>query len=270
MELTLGFKSGLAFFGGVILIVAVAFCDKQPNQTKTTMIKKTILALAALGAGVSVYAAEKANAVSFTLDNTIVSEYIFRGKEFGDYTFQPSIEAKYGDFYAGVWAALPENSANDEIDVYAGYSFAVNETISLDAGLTYYHYTPASDTSTFEPFIGANAKVAGFNLGLYYYYDLQIEDATIEGSVGYSLPIEAIGTSLDFSANLGYVSGDGYESPAANVAENYTYYSFGVAVPYKVSENATVTVGAKYSDVSRNAINGAYEVTYSAGLSIGF
>jgi uncharacterized protein (TIGR02001 family) len=234
------------------------------------MIKKTILALAALGTGASVYAAEQANAVSFTLDNTIVSEYIFRGKEFADYTFHPSIEAKYGDFYAGVWAALPEQQTTTEIDVYAGYSLAVNETISLDAGLTYYHYTPAADTSTFEPFIGANAKVAGFNLGLYYYYDLQIDDATTEGSVGYSVPVESIGTSLDFSANLGYVSGDGVEGPGGNIADNYTYWGVGVAVPYKVSENATVTVGVKYTDVNKSAINADYEVTYSAGLSIGF
>ncbi len=242
------------------------------------MIKKTILALAALGAGASVYAAEQANAVSFTLDNTIVSEYIFRGKELGDYSFQPSLEAKYGDFYAGVWGNLSETYApsgpgdykQNEFDVYAGYSLAINDTISLDAGLTYYHYSPDSDTSTFEPFIGANAKVAGFNLGLYYYYDAQILDATVEGSVGYSVPVEAIGTSLDFSANLGYVSGDGVESPAFNVVENYTYWGFGVAVPYKVSENATVTVGVKYTDVNEDAINGNAEFTYSAGLSIGF
>jgi uncharacterized protein (TIGR02001 family) len=244
------------------------------------MIKKTILALAALGTGASVYAAEQANAVSFTLDNTIVSEYIFRGKEFADYTFHPSIEAKYGDFYAGVWAALPETTSavgagplaltGEEIDLYAGYSFAINETLSLDVGGTYYHYTPKTYKSTFEPFIGANAKVAGFNLGLYYYYDLQIEDATFEGSLGYSIPVESIGTSLDFSANLGYVSGDGVEGPGGNIADNYTYWGVGVAVPYKVSENATVTVGVKYTDVNKSAINADYEVTYSAGLSIGF
>ena len=236
------------------------------------MIKKTILALAVIGAGSAVYAAEAAdaNAVSFTLDNTIVSEYIFRGKERGDYSFQPSLEAKYGDFYAGVWGSFSEQPTNDEIDVYAGYSLAVNETISLDAGLTYYHYTPASELSTFEPFIGANTKVAGFNLGLYYYYDLQIEDATVEGSLGYSIPVESIGTSLDFSANLGYVSGDGAESPIANKADNYTYWGLGVAVPYKVSENATLTAGVKYTDVNENAINGEAEFTYSLGLSIGF
>lgn len=236
------------------------------------MIKKTILALAVIGAGSAVYAAEagEANAVSFTLDNTIVSEYIFRGKELGDYSFQPSLEAKYGDFYAGVWGSFSEQSTKDEIDVYAGYSLAVNETISLDAGLTYYHYTPASELSTFEPFIGANTKVAGFNLGLYYYYDLQIEDATVEGSLGYSIPVESIGTSLDFSANLGYVSGDGAESPTANIADNYTYWGLGVAVPYKVSENATLTAGVKYTDVNEDAINGDAEFTYSLGLSIGF
>jgi len=232
------------------------------------MIKKTILALAALSAGASVYAAE-ANEVSFTLDNTIVSEYIFRGKELGDFTFQPSLEAKYGDFYAGVWAALPESSANDEIDVYAGYSFALDETFSLDAGLTYYHYTPASDTSTFEPFAGINAKVGGFNLGLYYYYDIQIEDSTVEASAGYSVPVESIGTSIDLSANLGYVTGDGSESPI-NVVDNYTYWAVGVALPYKVSDRATLTAGVKYTDVSEDNINGAAEFTYSLGLSVGF
>lgn len=232
------------------------------------MIKKTILALAAIGAGTAVYAQES-NSVSFTLDNTVASEYIFRGKEMGDLSFQPSLEAKYGDFYAGVWASFTENFAYDaEVDFYSGYSFAINENLSLDVGGTFYYYSNGADDSTFEPFIGLNTSAGGFTFGLYYYYDLQIDDSTYEGSVGYSLPLESLGTSLDFSANLGYVTGDGVEN--AYVEDSYYYYGVGVSVPYKISENATLTAGVKYTDVSEDVINDGGEITYSVGLSVGF
>lgn len=239
-------------------------------------MKKTAIALAALAAASFGFAQEKAAAPSYslTLDNTIASEYIFRGKELFDTTFHPSLEVGYAGFYATVWAALPEDSATDEIDYILGYSFDVADGVSLDVGATYYYYSGAANTSTFEPYVGVSTEVAGVSLSLYGYYDTYIDDLTVQVGAGYSLPLEAIGTSLDFSATLGYVNGDGAETvlltPASPYVNDYYYYGFGVAVPYKLNDSATVTVAVNYTDVNDNDVNDGAEITFTAGLSIGF
>lgn len=236
-------------------------------------MKKTAIALAAL-AGVSFASAqeEAAPSYSLTLDNTIASEYIFRGVEKADVTFHPSLEVTYGNFYGIVWAALPEDSVagviNDEIDFVAGYTFAIDDTWTLDVGATYYYYSGAASTSTFEPYVGISGDVGGFSLNFYGYYDTYIDDLTLQAGVGYSLPLEAIGTSLDFSATLGYVDGDGFEN--AFVVDDYFYYGVGVALPYALSETATVTAAVNYTDVSEDLINDGAEITFTVGLSIGF
>ena len=238
-------------------------------------MKKIAIALAAL-AGVSFASAQEEAAPSYTLtlDNTIASEYIFRGKEGrglgSGVTFHPSLEVTYGNFYGIVWAALPEESVFDEIDFVAGYTFAIDDTWTLDVGATYYYYNGfgASDLNTFEPYVGISGDVGGFSLNLYGYYDLQIDDLTVQAGVGYSLPLESIGTSLDFSATLGYVAGDGFENVV--VVDDYFYYGVGVALPYALSETATVTAAVNYTDVSEDLINDGAELTVTVGLSIGF
>ena len=87
------------------------------------MIKKTSLALAALVAGVSAQAQDDASALSVTVDVTYVSDYVFRGAQSGDASIQPSVEASYGDFYAGIWAsnAVSNKADASEVDYYAGY-----------------------------------------------------------------------------------------------------------------------------------------------------
>lgn len=232
-------------------------------------MKKTAIALAALAASSFAFAQEAtAPSYSLSLDNTIASEYIFRGKEFGDVTFHPSLELGYGDFYAGVWGALSEDSAVDEIDYYAGYGFALNDTWSLDVGATYYYYSGAANASTFEPYVGISGDVAGLSLSFYGYYDLQIDDLTLQAGVGYSLPLEVIGSSIDFSATLGYVNGDGVEN--AFVVDDYFYYGVGASIPYALTDAATLTVGVSYTDVNEDLINDGGEITATVGIAIGF
>jgi uncharacterized protein (TIGR02001 family) len=209
------------------------------------MIKQTALALAAIAVGVSAQAAE-ASKLSVTLETSYVSDYVFRGVRLAEASIQPSVEATYGDFYAGIWhtSALSDNvGTGTETDFYAGYGFKINDTFTLDTGLTRYAYnggSPSSDST--EVYVGVKANVL-LTPSLYYYYDFDGDVSTLEASIGYSLPIEAIKSSLDFSAKLGYVL---LEDDAAFGDDNYTYGSIGVAVPYKLSDNATLTAGVDY------------------------
>jgi uncharacterized protein (TIGR02001 family) len=235
------------------------------------MIKKTALALAVIAAGVSAQA-EDASALSVTVDVSYVSDYVFRATNLGNAAIQPSVEAAYGDFYAGVWASNAVSNTDDlsEVDLYAGYGLAIDDTFSVDAGLTRYTYEGGSAIDTTEAFVGATADVL-LSPSLYVYYDFDLDNTTVEASVGYSFPIDAINTSLDLSGKLGYVTlGD-----AIGGNDDYTYYSVGVSVPYKLSETATLTAGVDYVYNNEDTIAGFNggdndALVGKVGVSIGF
>ncbi len=232
------------------------------------MIKKTALAVAALVAGVSAQAAD----LSVTLDTTYVTDYVFRGKQAGNESIQPSVEATYGDLYVGAWHSSslsnkPVVAGLDvtETDLYAGYNIKIDDTFSADVGLTRYLYEGHSAGDTTEAFVGIKATGL-LSPSLYYYYDFDLEVSTFEASVGYSVPAEAIKASLDFSAKAGNVL------THKSASEDRVYGSVGVAIPYKLAENATLTVGADYivNDGGEFIDGEADGFVGKLGLSIGF
>lgn len=229
------------------------------------MIKQTTLALAALVAGVSAQAQDEASALSVTVDVSYVSDYVFRGGQLGQASIQPSVEGSYGDFYAGVWASNPISNDADlsEIDFYTGYGFALTDILSLDVGATYYMYEGGSGDDSIEAFVGVAADVL-LSPSLYYYYDFDYDYSTVEASVGYSIPVESVGVSIDLSAAVGVIIPDS--------DENRTYGSVGVSVPYSLSETATLTVGVDYIKSDSNTFYGGDSDGFvgSAGVSIGF
>jgi uncharacterized protein (TIGR02001 family) len=228
------------------------------------MIKKTALALAAISAGVSAQAQDAANDLSVTVDVTYVSDYIFRGAKLGDASVQPSIEAAYGDFYAGAWhsSEVSHSDGATETDLYAGYGFAINETLSLDAGVTRYTYDGGSDLDSTEVYVGVSADVL-LSPSAYYYYDFDYETYTVEGSIGHSFAVDAVKASLDLSAKVGHVGAPG---------DDRTYYVAGAAVPFKLSDTATLTVGVDYViNDGDELIDGDEDgIVGKAGISIGF
>lgn len=231
-------------------------------------MKKTIIALAALAAGVSASAQDaSASKLAVTADITYVSDYVFRGLKLAGASLQPSVEAAYGDLYAGAWHS---NSISDtggsEFDFYAGYGYAINETYSLDFGVTRYTYSGGSSGDTTEVYIGAKADLFSLSPSVYYYHDFDLEISSYIASIGYSLPIAQLGLSVDLSAVLGYIQipGDG---------QDYTYWGVGAAVPYKLSETATLTAAVNYTSTDTSNIAGSPDqdqVVFSVGLSIGF
>ncbi|MBC8040469.1 MAG: hypothetical protein H7Y06_08005 [Opitutaceae bacterium] len=232
-------------------------------------MKKTIIALAALAASVSASAQEaaKSSELAVTLDITYVSDYVFRGVKLADASIQPSIEAAYGDFYAGVWYSDATSQTNatalfdSEADLYAGYNLSINETFSADLGVTRYTYNGGSQFDSTEAFVGLKANVL-LSPSVYYYYDFDLEVSSYIGSVGYSLPVEKVGLSLDFSATYGYI-----QVPATD----YSYWGVGVAVPYKLSETAKLTGAVNYTSVDTSNLNPEQDqVVFSVGLSVGF
>lgn len=232
-------------------------------------MKKTILALAALAVGASAYAQESAkSALAVTLDVTYVSDYVFRGLKLADASIQPSVEASYGDFYAGVWHSNDINSSAgfSETDFYTGYNLAINETFSADVGVTRYTYNGggSSADNTTEAYAGIKADVF-LSPSAYYYHDFDLETSSYIASIGHSVAISQIGLSLDLSATYGWV-----QAPKSTGGD-YSYWGAGVAVPYSLSETATLTAAVNYTHVDRNDFEPTQDrVVFSVGLAVGF
>lgn len=210
-------------------------------------MKKTIALCAALivsGAAI----AQKESTYAVTVDFPYVSKYVFRGVELARDSFQPSVELSTGDLYLGVWGNLPGHKENDmglskEVDLYVGYTPKLTEKISADIGLTYYwypRYSGSGPDDSMEVFAGLNTTVGNFTPSGYIYRDIDLDVTTLQASVGYSIPLQGLGTSLDLSATFGGVIPDDGES--------YCYYAGGVNVPVKLSDMVKLNFGLSYTE----------------------
>ncbi|HWA24990.1 MAG TPA: TorF family putative porin [Lacunisphaera sp.] len=231
-------------------------------------MKKTALILAALlPLSASLFAADPAPAstYSITADFPYVSKYVFRGVQYAEGAFQPSVKLTMGDFYAGIWASAPVDKGYElEIDYYGGYNFKLSDKVTLDVGGTLYSYpglnTPGADKTTFEAYAGLNGSIEGVNLGLYAYNDFTLDVFTLQGNLGYSIPIDDK-ASLNLAASVGHASPDS--------GSGYTYYSFGASVPYKFSDTVTFTVGANWASHDISGLDDNH-LWVNAGLTVTF
>lgn len=234
-------------------------------------MKKTAVLLAALVASAVLRADEApvapaapASSYTLTADFPYVSSYVFRGVKLTDDAFQPSLKLAVGSAYAGVWLSEPVDSEFDnEIDFYGGYTFALAGGWSLDVGATLYYYpeAPASaDESTFEAYVGLTGTFGGVSVGGYVYRDLTLDATTVQGNIGYGIPLGSK-VSLNLAANLGYVTFDD--------GGDYTYYGASAQLPWKINDQATLTVGGNYAT---NDIDGAEDDIFwvNAGFSYTF
>ncbi len=174
--------------------------------------------------------------VSVSVSVDYVSKYVFRGTALAGEAFQPSAEISVGNFTAGVWASVASGRESivfaDEIDLYAGYSFDVSDTVSADVGVTLYHYPQAggvfdigaNDAGTLE-FYGSVGLDAPLAPSATAYYDVTLKAFTLEGGAEHSFPMSEK-TSFDVSgaAGLVTVSGGGdYQYGSITGAANYAF-----------------------------------------------
>lgn len=198
-----------------------------------------ILATLAAAAGLVSAATTTAQEVAYTVSYGVESEYVFRGIEIASESLQGSIEATYGDGYLGLWAseALDSfGSDTSEFDLYGGWGYALNDTVTLDFGGTVYHYPDFSD-ETFEAYIGASFDAA-FAPSIYAYHDFDLDAFTFEASAGHSIELNET-ASVDFSATLGYVDYDW--------GMDYAYYGATADYVYALSDNTDFAIGLRYS-----------------------
>jgi len=220
------------------------------------MLKKNLsrpaLSLGALLSSASWLSAILPQPLSIQTDLTYSSEYVFRGVRVAQDSFQPNIEASTGGFYTGIWANLPTDAVDSEINYYGGYGFAIPaiEEVAWDLGLTVYHYPDTGSDRTHEIYFGGSLQLPGYpawGASLYYFHDFDIESHVGEGKLTYTCSLEGLGlpAALDFEL-YGGVQGGGTSS-----VDSYHYYGGSVALPYALTDQSTVTVALRYGTAEK-------------------
>ena len=222
-------------------------------------MKKTTLLLAVLIARTTLSAQTPAPApvtpaYSVTADFGYTSKYVFRGIELAKGAFQPWVKFSSNDFYASIWSSAPVDRGFElEFDYTAGYTgFKLSKDWGLDVGLTAYTYPGlggGADKTTLEPLLGVNGTMGDFTSCTYAYYDLTLKAFTLQEAVGY-------GVKLDDKASVNLLATVGRVAPEAG--GSYTYYGFGVTIPCKLTQTATLTVGLQYSDHNIAGLKGSH------------
>lgn len=239
-------------------------------------MKTTNLILAVLAAAVTAAPSLRAGLVDeykLTVDVPYVSKYVFRGLQLAKASLQPSVEIATDNTYAGVLANAPiTGGQKNEFDFYAAYDIPLGKELKLDLGGTEYYYPQGAyatgrHNTSFEAYAGLTGgklTVAGalpLTPTLYSYYDFTLRNYTVQGSLGYSLPIKSCPVEFDFNATAGYVGGQ--------TGADYAFWGGGLTIPYKLNKNAKLTAGVEYSS---SDLTGARHnlVYFSVGALVGF
>jgi uncharacterized protein (TIGR02001 family) len=173
---------------------------------------------------------------------TAVSDYDFRGysQSAKDPALQGSADYAFGDsgLSIGAWASNVEFDGYDgdvELDLYANYVGAINDTFSWTAGITRYMYPGSDNTATesaigeyFEGYVGFNA--GAFSFKQWYSNDFYEADESAQYTeANYTLPI---GDKFSLAFHAGYSWGDywdaGGEVVDYAVQGNYTAGNFTI------------------------------------------
>lgn len=204
-----------------------------------------------------------APSATWTLTPMVVSQYMFRGLRLSGPAFQPTLEYGYGDVTAGLWASVPLDDAvpgvsDPEIDLYGSHTTAINAATTIVVGATWYTF-PEADRSagaykmTFEPSLALNYTIDGFRLTPKVYYDVTLEGITAELGAFYALPLQRLGTELDFTGVVGTYKWKEAAENATPAVKNWgDYWSLGVTMPFQVAASSRVLLGVAYMKGTNN------------------
>ena len=209
---------------------------------KKTIVAATALTAVALGTLAATPAYAQDEAVSFSANVALVSDYRFRGVSLSDE--DPAIQGGFevgtaAGFYIGTWGSSIEqfNGAETEVDVYGGWAGTFG-LVDLDVGVIGYLYPGGTGTDYYELYgsVGSALGPLGVALSVAYAPDqnnLGDQDNFYINLGGeFSVP----DTPLTLNASIGRETGAFGEGPGdakwdwtVGASLAYGNYSFGLA-----------------------------------------
>jgi hypothetical protein len=163
-------------------------------------------------AGASAEAQEKAEA---TIGADFVSQYIWRGQDLGNVSFQPTLGVSYKGLSLTAWGSVGLTDSNDtkEFDLTLAYTLG-----GFNIGITDYWFNTGLDPRN-----------------RYFKYDSHGTNHVFEGNIGYDFGPLAIQWYTNFTGN------DGTNKDGERAYSSY----FELSAPFKLAEiDWTATAGA--------------------------
>jgi uncharacterized protein (TIGR02001 family) len=195
-------------------------------------------------AGALLAVAGAANAGSFTVTPTVVSDYDFRGvtQSEEDPAFQlGSMYSFDNGVYVGAWASTlkyPDPSDDVEVDAYVGFA-GTTDVFNYDVGANFYAYPGASDLNTVELYFGLSKDWYGAKLWYSPDYASTKDDGFyIEANAAYPLP-----ANFTLLGHVGRTFGDGTGSFPKTL-------DYSVGVGYSISN---ISLAVKYVGTDESA-----------------
>jgi uncharacterized protein (TIGR02001 family) len=212
------------------------------------MNKKLATLAAVLFGTVSAFADGEANGPSLALNSSFgyESEYLFHSVQYGNGIITPSVNVFYGGLYAGTWFAIPiEKEAywSDEMDLYGGYNYTVNDILSIDIGVIHFSYDNCvvgflDEGSSTQGNLGFNFNTI-LKPSIYFSRDFDCKTYTIEGKLSHSFQL-AKKLTLDLGTNFGHQWGE-------KDFVDYTFWGVKADLTYTIKEGVTLSAGPRYA-----------------------
>lgn len=224
--------------------------------------------------------------ISVSANVAMVTDYRFRGVSYsgGDFAIQGGFDIAHSSgFYVGTWASsLDDQTAgygDTELDIYGGYSGAINDTLSFDVGMLIYIYPSAAGTNNdyWEPYASVTAAVgpAEVTAGVAYAWEQDSVSSSFADDnlylytdVGFGIP----NTPVSVSGHLGYTDGS-FSSPTYFGNSDDTT-SFDWSIGASMAVFGPLEVGVSYVGVEGkgNTVRDNYitDDTIVASLSASF
>lgn len=170
----------------------------------------------------------------------VTSDYLFRGvsQNSEEIALQGGIDYAWSNgFYVGAWGSQVNFDApgtpDTEIDLYAGYSWDVSDSVNLDFQLVRYEYLNEDESTYGDPayneFITTATFIEDVSLKVGYTNDVYASDSdSFYYAAGYSHTFES--TGLGFALNAGRTT---FEEDEIGL-EDYTDWGAAVTFPLGV------------------------------------
>lgn len=229
-------------------------------------MRKSILGLSAIAlfavATPALAQEEEAAAEPITLTGSVavVSDYRFRGfsQTSQNAAIQGGLTATHeSGFYVGTWGSSITFAGGTEIDLFAGYSTAVAEGVTLDVGLLYYLYPKhgAGDTDFFEPYINLTGAIGPVTMKVGANYAWSQDALATPGGNADALYLHAEpsfaipGTPFGLNGHIGYAASDAF--PGGTDGDGKVWdWSVGATATWK-----SLTFGVSFIDTDEPGIN---------------
>ena len=165
-------------------------------------MKRTIIFILFTGSIIVIKAQDKVEA---TISADIVSQYIWRGQELGNASFQPSLGIAYKNLSLSAWGSVGLVDASDtkEIDLTLAYTLG-----SLNIGITDYWVNDGLDPKN-----------------RYFKYDAHGTNHLFEAKIGYDFGVVAFQWYTNFTGN------DGTNKDGKRAYSSY----FEISAPFKLA-----------------------------------